>query len=130
MGLANQITIARGGVTVALWILLVIGTRAPSPTIWITSFILFSVAAVTDMLDGAVARSRKEVTVFGRIVDPLVDKLLTIGTLILLLGVPEARAVLPPWAVVVMLVRELLITTLRSAAESRGLNFQAVAIGK
>jgi CDP-diacylglycerol--glycerol-3-phosphate 3-phosphatidyltransferase len=130
MGWANRITIGRGICTLAVWALVVWGTNAPSEALWWTAFALFTLAAATDFVDGMVARKLGEVSVFGRIVDPLVDKLLTIGAMVLLLGVEAARDVLPAWAVALMLGRELLVTTLRSAAESKGVNFQAVVIGK
>lgn len=130
MGWANRITIARGVCTAVVWVLLVQCARAPSPTLWWTALVLFTLAAATDFVDGMVARKLGQVSVFGRIVDPLVDKLLTIGSLVLLLGVDEAREVLPAWAVALMLAREMLVTTLRSTIESQGANFQAVTIGK
>ena len=106
------------------------GSPSGSETLWLVTFILFTLAAATDFVDGMVARKLGEVSVFGRIVDPLVDKLLTIGSMVLLLGVDGAQALLPAWAVALMLGRELLVTSLRSAVEANGLNFQAIAIGK
>ena len=55
----------------------VLGAR---PELWYTAFVLFILAAFSDFLDGMLARRLKEVSVFGRIADPLVDKMLTIGT--------------------------------------------------
>ena len=130
MGWANRITVARGFCTLAVWALIVWGTWHPSQTLWNVTLALFVLAAATDFVDGMVARRLGEVSVFGRIVDPLVDKLLTIGSMVLLLGVDAARVTLPAWAVALMLGRELLVTTLRSAIESKGANFQALAIGK
>ncbi len=130
MGWANRVTIGRGIVTLVVWVLVVIGTYNPSNTLWWTAFVLFVLAAATDKLDGYLARRLGEVTVFGRIVDPLVDKLLSIGTMILLLGVPSVSGVLPAWAVTLMLAREMLVTVLRAAVEAKGMNFQAMAWGK
>ena len=91
---------------------------------------MFVVAASTDFLDGMLARKFGDESVFGRIADPLVDKMLIIGTLIVLLGVPLVGNILAAWMVALVLLRELLVTALRSAVESQGKNFSAVPIGK
>lgn len=130
MGWANRITVGRGVCTLVVWVLLIAGTYAPATWIWMTAFVLFAIAAATDKLDGAVARRLGEVSQLGRVLDPLVDKLLTIGSMVVLLGVPVAGTYIPAWMVVVMLGRELLVTTLRAAVEAHGGNFQAVQIGK
>lgn len=130
LGLANHVTLSRAVATVVVWILLVIGTPVPSTSLVIVTFILFSLAAATDFVDGMLARRTATVSVFGRIADPLVDKMLTIGTLIVLQGQPAARAIAPPWMVAVMLVRELLVTALRAQVEVGGGNFQAAWVGK
>ncbi|MDJ0974337.1 MAG: CDP-alcohol phosphatidyltransferase family protein [Planctomycetota bacterium] len=130
MGWANRITIGRGICTIVVWVLIVVGTFHPSDGLWWTAFLLFALAAVTDFVDGMVARRLGEVSQLGRNLDPLVDKLLTIGAMTLLLGVPGAQAVLPAWMVALFLMRELVVTTLRGSVESHGGNFQAVTIGK
>jgi CDP-diacylglycerol---glycerol-3-phosphate 3-phosphatidyltransferase len=110
---------------------------------------LFVVAAITDALDGYLARRWKVISVFGRVMDPFADKLLVLGTLIMLAGegftmnVPVLSqgsawqrsdivsvAGFTPWMVVVILGRELLITSLRGAMESRGVDFSATTSGK
>ncbi len=130
MGWANRITIGRGICTLVVWVLIAIGTHHPSTTLWTVTFALFTLAAATDFVDGMVARRLGEVSVLGRNLDPLVDKFLTIGSMVLLLGVPGAQAEMPAWMVAIFLARELLVTTLRSSVEAQGGNFQAVAIGK
>lgn len=134
MGLANRITIARGGLALVLWsILHVIDVRAVrDDPLWWVAFALFVVTAATDSLDGYVARSRKEVTVFGRIADPFVDKLLILGSMIFLLGIslPDLTWVVPPWTVAVVLAREILVTALRGAVEGAGGDFAAGPWGK
>lgn len=130
MGWANRITLGRGIGTLALWALLTMGSHDSAPWIWWTSFALFVLAAVSDAVDGRLARSLGDVTTFGRIADPLVDKMLTIGTLILLLGVPGLARWLPAWAVALMLTREVLVTTIRAALEARGRDFSAIGWGK
>lgn len=130
LGLANRITLGRGIATLVVWALLAIGAHHPSSTLWTVAFVLFVITAVGDVFDGMIARRLGEVTVFGRILDPLVDKYLTMGSMILLLGVPTSQPWLPTWMVAVIFAREMLVTTLRSAVEATGRSFQAVRIGK
>jgi len=129
MGWANVITVGRGVLTIGVWVLTAYAEGASSAC-WGWVFALFVLTAVTDMLDGAVARRLGEVSVFGRIADPLVDKLLVLGTLTVLVAMPDARAVLPVWVVVLVLARELVVTALRAAVESSGASFQAAFWGK
>ena len=130
MGWANRITLGRALLTLVLWALIVYGIRNPAEWVWLTSCAIFVFAAATDIVDGALARHFGEVSVFGRIADPLVDKMLTIGTMIVLLGVPDAAPWLPSWAVALIFTREILVTTVRGSIEGRGLNFQAIWWGK
>jgi CDP-diacylglycerol--glycerol-3-phosphate 3-phosphatidyltransferase len=132
MGWANRLTIARGGLAVALWVLLgvVAAGREDHPELWWTAFGLFVVAAGTDSLDGFIARRRNEVSVFGRIADPFVDKMLILGSLCFLLAIPGVPAIFPPWVAVVVVTRELLVTALRGMVEGAGKNFQAGVWGK
>jgi len=97
------------------------------------ALILFILAAGTDWVDGWWARKYNQCTVFGRIMDPFADKLVVCGTLIYLAAVPELLAVrfgLAVWMVVVIIARELLITTLRAFLEQQGRDFSAKWIGK
>lgn len=131
-GWANRITIARGFVAAVLCVLLhllAVGD-AHDATIWMVAFVLFVVGAATDMLDGYIARHRGEVSVFGRIADPFVDKILILGSGIFLVSIPGITAVLPAWVVAAILAREMLVTALRGAIEGRGVNFQAGRSGK
>src|SRR5687768_8895115 len=132
MGLANRITVARGAMAIFLWAILhaVDLRHQPGDVLWWVAFVVFVVAAGTDSLDGYVARKRGEVSVFGRIADPFVDKLLILGSMIFLLGLPHMAWIVPPWTVAVVLARELLVTALRGAIEGAGGNFQAGVWGK
>ena len=97
------------------------------------ALILFVFAAGTDWVDGWWARKYNQCTVLGRIMDPLADKLIVCGTLIYLASIPELLAVpfgLAVWMVVVVITRELLITTLRAYLEQQGRDFSAKWIGK
>lgn len=100
------------------------------------AFVLFLVAAGTDWLDGYLARRQNQVTAFGRILDPFVDKILILGAFVLLLGrgFNDARGVnvmgLEGWMVVVIIARELLVSGLRGFSESHGQPYAANRWGK
>ena len=99
---------------------------------------IFAVAAVSDIVDGYLARRWAVVSVFGRMMDPLVDKMLVLGGFIYLASpifepIPANAMIgsgIAPWMVVVILLRELLVTGIRSYAESRGIAFPADWSGK
>jgi CDP-diacylglycerol--glycerol-3-phosphate 3-phosphatidyltransferase len=87
---------------------------------------LFSAASITDWLDGYLARRMGIVTVFGKFLDPIADKLLVMAALIMIL--PFNRV--PAWMVLVILGREIIITGLRGIASSEGIVIQASDLGK
>ncbi|MEE2637782.1 MAG: CDP-diacylglycerol--glycerol-3-phosphate 3-phosphatidyltransferase [Acidobacteriota bacterium] len=87
---------------------------------------IFGIAALTDWLDGYLARRRKQVTTFGQLMDPLADKLLITAALVSLVQMELASA----WMVAIILGRELGITVLRSLAYSRGVTIAASTLGK
>jgi len=100
---------------------------------YLTSMVLFVIAASTDWLDGYYARKYGMVTTLGRILDPFADKVIVCGTFIFLVAVPEMTANrfgLQAWMVVVIVGRELLVTALRSFLEQRGSDFSAKMSGK
>lgn len=130
MGWANRITLARAVLTLVLWGLIVYAADCDSSALWFGCFWLFLVAAGSDFVDGMLARKLGEVSVFGRIADPLVDKMLTIGTLIVLVQVPGLSQWLPAWAVALIFTREMLVTAVRGQIEGAGVNFQALPVGK
>ena len=94
------------------------------------AFWLFTLTAATDYLDGWLARRGEHVTAFGRIADPFVDKVLILGSMIFLTVLPWSRPWLPTWMVVVVLARELLVTTIRGYVESIGVALPADRFGK
>jgi CDP-diacylglycerol--glycerol-3-phosphate 3-phosphatidyltransferase len=95
---------------------------------YLTSLVLFVIAASTDWLDGYWARKYGQVTNLGRILDPFVDKIIICGTFIFLVAVPGSGVV--AWMAVVIVGRELLVTALRSYLEGEGADFSANMAGK
>ena len=87
---------------------------------------VFALAALTDGLDGYIARRRSEVTTFGKLMDPLADKLLVIAALISLVSLDRLAA----WVAMVIIARELAITGLRSVAAEQGVVIAASWLGK
>ncbi len=87
---------------------------------------IFGIAALTDWLDGYVARRRKQVTPLGQMIDPLADKLLTSAAFISLVAMELA----PAWMVAVIIGREFAVTGLRSIAYGRGQSIPASPLGK
>lgn len=87
---------------------------------------IFIIAASTDGLDGYIARKRKEVTNFGKLMDPLADKLLVSAALISLVELKE----IPGWIAVVIIGREFFVTGLRAIASSEGVVIAASKLGK
>lgn len=131
MKLANQITMTRLLFSVVLFVLLsTLDVVEPNPVLLIVSFFLFILVAATDALDGYFARKYGEVSDFGRIADPAVDKITVAGTLVFLCAFEWSRPVLYPWMAVVIISREFIVTGLRSFLESRGTEFAADRSGK
>lgn len=87
---------------------------------------VFAVASVTDWLDGYLARRMGIVTIFGKFLDPIADKLIVMAALIMIL--PFNRV--PAWMVLVILGREIIITGLRGIASSEGIVISASDLGK
>ena len=136
--LPNALTVGRVALTVAFVAVMSL-YRFPDVNAWALPFglVLFVVAAATDAMDGYLARRWDVVSVFGRIVDPLADKVLVLGAFILLAGpgfwfAGAGRQVsgVASWMVVVVLARELLVTTMRAVLEGRGIDFSAAWSGK
>lgn len=88
--------------------------------------IFFSLAAITDWFDGYLARAYKAVTIFGKLMDPLADKFLVVGTLIILQNLGRIH----PYLVIVLICREMGITSLRALASAEGVIIEAGSGGK
>jgi CDP-diacylglycerol---glycerol-3-phosphate 3-phosphatidyltransferase len=87
---------------------------------------VFALAAVTDGLDGYIARRRQEITTFGKLMDPLADKLLIVAALVSLVSLDRLAA----WVAMVIIARELAVTGLRAVAAERGVIISASWLGK
>ena len=136
MNVPNLITTARLVITVLVFVCLEMAARgdasAVSPdrlVVWI-AFALFLIAAITDFLDGYLARKWQMVTAFGRVADPFADKVLIAGSLVTLLQFPDATRVLTTWYVVIVIAREFLVTAIRGVVEASGKPFPADRLGK
>lgn len=92
----------------------------------LTAFIIFLLAALTDMLDGFWARRKKQTTVFGQLLDPIADKLLVASAFICLIELQ----VVPAWMVVIIIGREIAVSGFRAIAASKGTNISASTLGK
>lgn len=134
MNLPNALTVGRIVVTPLIAIL----PFANSWTLRFAAFVLFTLAAISDYIDGHLARSRKEETDLGRLLDPLADKLLLVGTLVPMyllaqrfpFRTPLGDVGLAWWIVAIVLGREALMTLLRQAAARRGVVIAAIGAAK
>ncbi len=122
MGIANVITVARMAL-IPVYLVFLIGF---SPPRGVFAAIFFLLAALSDILDGYLARRRDEVTSFGRFLDPLADKLLVSTGFIALVGM----GLVPAWVAMIVIARELLITGLRTMGWEAGIPFGASVLGK
>jgi len=122
LNLPNLLTLGRIACIPLLVALLLMEGRPSS----FCAALVFSLAAITDWLDGYLARKWQVVTVLGKFLDPLADKLIVMAALIML--IPHGRV--PAWAVFVLLAREIFITGLRSIAASEGIVIAASNLGK
>jgi CDP-diacylglycerol--glycerol-3-phosphate 3-phosphatidyltransferase len=140
----NLLTMARAVMAVMFFVAIGLYRYPDQGVGWLWAAIaLFILAAATDFLDGFLARRWSVVSAFGRVMDPFCDKLLVLGAMVCLAGPgfeiatwsEENRTIglatgLAPWMVVVMLGRELFVTSVRGMAESRGVAFGAKWSGK
>jgi CDP-diacylglycerol--glycerol-3-phosphate 3-phosphatidyltransferase len=120
--LPNKLTLLRIACTPVMVILLCFSGKTSS----FLAALLFSLASITDLLDGFLARRRKLVTNFGKHFDPLADKLLVSATLIMLIPLDRVEA----WMVLVIIGREIAVTGLRGIASSEGVILTPTEISK
>lgn len=137
----NILTIVRIILAAIFLVLLVRASSAQRPRIFLDiALVLFVVAVLTDMADGIIARKYQVVSKFGRIMDPLADKILVVGAFICfaalnmparLAGLSDPATTFVLWlAAGVIAARELFMTVVRQVAEKKGYNFQATWSGK
>lgn len=122
MNLPNAITITR--ILMVPILVVVLMTRVTNHEI--IGVVVFWIASLTDWLDGYLARRWKQVTILGKLLDPLADKLLVAGALISLVELERA----PAWMTFIILAREFAITGLRGIASEEGITMAAGAVGK
>ncbi|CAG7840738.1 CDP-diacylglycerol--glycerol-3-phosphate 3-phosphatidyltransferase [Clostridium haemolyticum] len=122
MNLANKLTLLR--VILVPVFLIFISINSPANTL--IAIVIFVSAALTDKLDGYIARSRNEITNFGKFMDPLADKLLVTSALVALVQ----YGVIPAWMVMIIIAREFAVTGLRAVAASEGVVIAASWWGK
>ncbi len=121
MNLPNKLTMAR---IVAVPVFVILMMAGPSCRLW--AFAVFALASLTDMLDGRIARSRNLVTDFGKIMDPLADKILVLAAMVCLCELGE----IPGWTIIVVRFREFLISGMRIVAAADGNVIAAGISGK
>lgn len=92
----------------------------------ITALIIFLIASVTDAIDGHLARSRNQITTFGKFMDPIADKMLTTSAFVVLLSLGR----MSPWALIIILVREFVVSGIRLLAAAKGTVIAASMSGK
>ncbi|MDO8446270.1 MAG: CDP-diacylglycerol--glycerol-3-phosphate 3-phosphatidyltransferase [Deltaproteobacteria bacterium] len=120
--LPNSLTIFR----IALIPVLVFFLLSPTKQSSFLAVVVFSIASITDWLDGYIARKQGIVTTLGKFLDPIADKLLVAAALIMLVGLGRV----PAWMVVIIIGREIAVTGLRSIASSEGIVIAASDLGK
>lgn len=123
MNLPNKLTMLRI-LLVPFFVFFMIANS--SSAFRLTALIVFSIASLTDMLDGKIARKHNLITTFGKLMDPLADKVLVMSAMICFVSLNFA----PAWVVIVILTREFLVTSLRLIAAGEGLVIAADKWGK
>lgn len=122
MTTANIITIIR----ILLIPVFMVLTSIDNSVCEVAAIVIFIVASATDGLDGYIARKYKQVTNFGKFIDPLADKLLVMSAMLMFIE----DGIVPAWCVVIILAREFTVTSLRMVAASDGIVIQAAMWGK
>lgn len=121
MNIANKVTLVRLFLIPVFVLVFMLGGRSMN-----LAAIIFVLASLTDALDGYLARSRNLITNFGKFVDPLVDKVLTMAAFLVLIEDGTIAA----WPVIIIISRELIITGFRTLAADSGITIAASMWGK
>jgi CDP-diacylglycerol--glycerol-3-phosphate 3-phosphatidyltransferase len=120
--LPNLLTVAR----IMLVPVLVVALLGNTPSGDVLAAVVFALASLTDFVDGYLARSRDSITNFGKLMDPLADKLLIVAALVALVSLDRLAA----WVAMVIITRELAVTVLRLGATQAGVVMGASMFGK
>jgi CDP-diacylglycerol---glycerol-3-phosphate 3-phosphatidyltransferase len=138
--LPNILTLMRLALSIVFLVMILYAPHVEKQTLFLDiAFVVFVIAGVTDVVDGHVARRFNATSKFGRMIDPLVDKVLVCGAFVCfaiigqpkLFGLSAGPLAVVHWAVAaILLFREIYVTVLRHRAEAHGINFQATASGK
>jgi len=131
MSIPNQLTLFRVIMIPVMIVVYLFRQIFGSNVFWIMG-VLFLVASFTDYLDGYIARKQNIVTTFGKFMDPLADKLLVMTALLILTDVNHfmPQMWMPFWIPIVILARELIVTSIRLVAVGDGLIIAASQLGK
>ncbi len=122
LNLPNVLTVLR----IMLVPVLVAALLGNTPAGDVLAAIVFALASLTDFIDGYIARSRGSITTFGKLMDPLADKLLIVAALLSLVSLGRLAA----WIAMVIITRELAVTVLRLGATQAGVVMAASMFGK
>ena len=122
LNVPNALTLFR----ILLVPVLVVALLEAAPETSILAAVVFAVAAITDGLDGYIARQRRDITTFGKVMDPIADKLLIAAALITLVSLDRVE----PWLATVIIAREFAVSGLRVAAGQQGVVIPASPLGK
>jgi len=122
LNLPNMLTVLR----IMLVPVLVVALVGNTPAGDVLAAVVFALASLTDFVDGHLARSRHTVTTFGKLMDPLADKLLIVAALVALVSLNRLEA----WVAMVIITRELAVTVLRLGATQAGVVMEASMFGK
>jgi CDP-diacylglycerol--glycerol-3-phosphate 3-phosphatidyltransferase len=122
LNVPNVLTLLR----ILLVPVLVVALLSEAPNGSALAAAVFALAAFTDGLDGYIARSRRTITTFGKVMDPIADKLLIAAALITLVGLSRVAA----WVAMIIIAREFAVSGLRVAAAQQGVVIPASPLGK
>ena len=122
LNVPNVLTVLR----IMLVPVLVVALLGNTPDGDVLAAIVFALASLTDFVDGYLARARNSITTFGKLMDPLADKLLIVAALVSLVSLHRLAA----WVAMVIITRELAVTALRMGATQAGLVMSASMFGK
>ncbi len=122
LNLPNVLTVLR----IMLVPVLVVALLGNTPSGDVLAAVVFALASLTDFVDGYLARTRDSITTFGKLMDPLADKLLIVGALLSLVSLHRLEG----WVAMVIIARELAVTVLRANAGQSGVVIEASMFGK